>query len=309
MEDETNYNIKLSIYNDELDLSINSDYNYFVKNICQYLNIPSDKLNTLVITYIDEDGDSILLSTEEDYKIFYYQVKQHSVNKIIVEINENQKEEKKKEEDNKEEILEISNNFKSDNNNINLYDSNNNINNESNKINNKYNCIEHKNSNNDVPIDNLIFEYECSNCKLYPIICVMFYCDKCNLYLCEECEKKKKGHDHPLLKIEKKDQLLKIKDKENKELEQKIVQEEKKRIEEEEKRIQQQYNNYYHSQYQNDDNRNLQINNDYYNAYPNTNYNNYNYNQERHHNNCNCPYCNQNYYDEEDFGDLICLIQ
>ena len=50
---------------------------------------------------------------------------------------------------------------------------------------------------------------------MYPIICKIFYCDKCQYYLCQDCEKKGAFHEHNLLVIESKNELKKIKDKEN----------------------------------------------------------------------------------------------
>jgi len=113
----------------------------------------------------------------------------------------------------------------------------------------------------DIPIENLIFEYKCTACEVYPIVCVMFYCQKCNYYLCEQCEKKEKMHKHPLLKIETKKQLLDIKEEENKKLEEKR------------KRINNDYNNY--NNFYNFNRQQFQnTNNDFY-----SNRNNMNYNQ------------------------------
>ena len=72
-----------------------------------------------------------------------------------------------------------------------------------------------KRNNEEIPLDDLIFDYKCSNCQMYPIICQIFYCDKCQYYLCEDCEKKGVFHEHNLLVIESKNELKKIKDKEN----------------------------------------------------------------------------------------------
>ena len=67
---ENNYNIKISFLSEEGDLSLNSDYNSFLQNICNFLKISSNQLNLYSFSYMDEDGDSILITTEENYKIF-----------------------------------------------------------------------------------------------------------------------------------------------------------------------------------------------------------------------------------------------
>ena len=83
-----------------------------------------------------------------------------------------------------------------------------------------------KNQQNSEPIKNditdLVFECKCSNCNVYPIICKMFYCDKCKINFCQECENILSKHIHPLIIIESKKQLYNIKEKEKEIIEQKI---------------------------------------------------------------------------------------
>ena len=76
-DNEPNYNIKLNYYEEDIDLSINSDYNSFIENICNVLQTSPEELNTFELSYNDEDGDTIALITEEDYKILVDQVKQN----------------------------------------------------------------------------------------------------------------------------------------------------------------------------------------------------------------------------------------
>ena len=148
-ENEQNYDIKINFYEEYIDLSINSDYNTFIKNICNILKISPEQLNIFTLSYNDEDGDNILLTTEEDYKIFFYQVKGKLVDRIIIEKNENQimksnsKEEKKyskKSIENKNNINQINFDYNDiDNNyndiNKNDIDNNNNYNNYNDKFN------------------------------------------------------------------------------------------------------------------------------------------------------------------------------
>jgi hypothetical protein len=246
-ENEENYNIKINIYNELIDFKINSDYNNFIHNFCKIFNVAPEKINSFILSYNDEDGDSIMLTTEEDYIIFFQQVKEKTVNSLIVEINENKNNDIDPIEcfgsalNYQEQIDQANNQIKNDNNNMNNnINSNsdinlNNIVNSNDKIVNSYeninldidsnsqnynNLISNNDNNNNGQIDDIIFEYKCSNCSTYPIICILYYCPKCNMYLCETC-KNMKSHNHPFLEIKSKKELIKIKDKENEEIEKK----------------------------------------------------------------------------------------
>ena len=155
------------------------------------LKISSNDFDSLKISYKDEDGDIITLSSEEDYIIFYQQIKEKSVNELNIEIKENSK------IDNN-----INNNFKIVNN-CNPCD---NIIMPSKEEEDK---MENNNS-----IDDIIFDYKCSFCSTYPIICILYYCPKCLLYICQDCKKISLGHIHPLLKFESRNELIKLKEKE-----------------------------------------------------------------------------------------------
>ena len=328
-DNEPNYNIKIKFYEEDIELSINSDYNSFIQKICNILQTSPEQLNTFELSYHDEDGDYIALTTEEDYKIFVYQVKDKLVNGLIIEkkdnpiIKSNSNLNKSLNEKEKNEQPNIYNIYNDDNNNINNDNiiNNDNNNNENNYMNNNYyeynNNSEDNNNNNlisnkepnkeDIPIDNLVFYYRCSNCEEYPIVCIIYYCDKCSLYLCEKCEKNKKNHEHPLLKIESKSQLVAIKEKENETIELMNKLKEKNEDNHENDQHNIQNNNNYNKNYDEyDDN--------YYNRYPNCQNNTFrshiimnhykrnldsnydNYNQNNNDFNYNEPTYNQNYY-------------
>ena len=82
---EENLSVKVNFYNENIDLSINPDYDSFLQKIIGILKISPYQLNSFTLNYIDEEGDNILLSTLEDYKLFYQQVKEGIVNKLIIE--------------------------------------------------------------------------------------------------------------------------------------------------------------------------------------------------------------------------------
>ena len=202
------YKTKL-LYNDqEFELDIDSDYNSFIEKICNLLDISPDSLYLFSMNYNDDDGDNILLSSNEDYKLFFQQVKEKTVNELIIERKDSINDLNK--EINNESELNIDIN------------SSNNINNSNirNPSNNKDINIK-KNEEEDIPIEDITYYYRCSSCDIYPIVVVMYYCDKCNMYLCEQCEKNKKKHQHPYIKIENKAQLVNIKEEENQKIEQK----------------------------------------------------------------------------------------
>ena len=204
-ENEENYNIKINVYNELIDFKINSDYNNFIHNFCKIFNVAPEKINSFILSYNDEDGDSIMLTTEEDYTIFFQQVKEKTVNSLIVEINENKNNDIDPIEcfgsalNYQEQIDQANNQIKNDinnnmnnNNNINNINMNNIINKSNDKIINSYADINldidynNQNVNNFIPnneydnnngqIDDIIFEYKCTNCSTYPIICLLYYC-------------------------------------------------------------------------------------------------------------------------------------
>ena len=88
-DDDEIFNSTIYFYDEKIDILLNSDYNTFINNICKIIQIPPEQFNSLKISYLDEDGDSIILTSEEDYKIFFQQIKDKTVNGINLEIDEN----------------------------------------------------------------------------------------------------------------------------------------------------------------------------------------------------------------------------
>ena len=244
---EDNFNIEVNYYNENIDLSINSDYETFLKKICDFLKISPDEIDSYSLSYHDEDGDSILISTIEDYKLFIQQVQEKIVNKLIIEKKENNninnsqnnnlyiKSNINNSQNNNYYINNNINNSQNDksylNSNIdNSYNNQKNSNYINNSLNNKnnnnnsnyiYNSLDNnikdnkKDNKNDIQIENIVFNSKCSSCSVYPIVCVIYYCEKCDIYFCEECENKK-DHRHPLIKIKNVNQFNKIKEEESK---------------------------------------------------------------------------------------------
>ena len=61
----------------------------FQKKICNILNIDETLINSLKLSYKDEDGDTISVSSEEDYNILLNQVKSKEVDILNIETDEN----------------------------------------------------------------------------------------------------------------------------------------------------------------------------------------------------------------------------
>ena len=234
MEDEEMFKVKFIFNEEQLEISLNSQYDYFINSIFSILKITKEQFNNLIVSYIDSDEDNIILSSPEDYDIFFQQIAQKQIDNFKIKIKENcdldqnqclinlleykdQQELKNNNENKINEDENINNNHQEDN--------NININNINNIYQERYNINEfndyfeqNKKDNEDIPIDNLIFDYKCNNCQIYPIVCKIFYCDKCQYYLCEDCEKKGVFHEHNLFVIDSREELKKIKEKENDEL-------------------------------------------------------------------------------------------
>ena len=242
MEEEETYEVKLMFNNEQIDVSLSSKYEFFINLVCNILKISTEQMDELALSYKDSDGDNIIISSPEDYEIFFTQVAQKTVDGFIIKIKEDSNIDQNNclinfinykdsiEGNNNINKQDIDNNInynRNENNNMNNYNDNKNINNNINYNNppyNNYNEINNnkdKDNNNDVPIENIIFDYKCSSCNLYPIVCKIYYCAKCSFYLCPECKQKNVGHQHQLLEIDSKEKLREIKDKENDELDKK----------------------------------------------------------------------------------------
>ena len=218
-EDKKNeiFNIKINFYDELIDIQINSDYNSFITKICNIFQIPKEQSNSLSFSYLDEDDDSIILSTEEDYILYIQQLKEKLVNTINVEIKENSEINPIScfgSALNYQEQINQANNQLIEENNINIM--NNNIFN-NNDINNL--AKNNEQINYDVPVDDIIFNYKCTSCSLFPIICTLYYCPFCPLYVCEDCIKKFGNHTHHIQKYESNNELMKVKEQENNEIE------------------------------------------------------------------------------------------
>ena len=208
------FKIKLNFYGEEIDIEINSDFNSLIKNICHIVKIEEDQINSLVLNYYDDDGDNILISNQGDYNLFFQQVKEKTVDSLIIEIKEDAKVDPDALIDNaldyKEQIEQVNNIIDKDYNINKLINIKNEYFGKDERINNNLNL---KDNNND-DINDKVFDYKCSQCGYYPILFTIYYCPQCPIYLCKEC-KEKVGHKHNFHKFESKSEFMRIKEIEN----------------------------------------------------------------------------------------------
>ena len=214
MEEEKMFKVKLLFNEEQIEVLINSQYEYFFNTICNIFRISLDQLENIIVSYKDSDEDDVILSNREDYNIFFEQVSQNQVDNFKISLKEdsdldqnkllinllNYQDEHGLENDinrnnidnNYDEIEERNHNFEENNNN---------------EDNINYDMDNHNKINEDIPIDDIIFDYKCNICGIHPIVCKLFYCSKCNFYLCDECKQKGVQHKRELLNIESREVL------------------------------------------------------------------------------------------------------
>jgi len=201
-------NIKLNFYGELIDYAVNSDYLSFLKDLCGIFGLSMNQLSSISLSYADEDGDVVMVSTKEDFLIFLEQARQKVVDTLIVEVKEESNIDPISLMDSalnyQEQVEEANANLiNSNQNNINNID---NINNDNNyyNINNydDYNNLQNQEVNNQAP---LVFYVECNSCQIYPLIERIYYCQQCDMCLCQNCKPKYENHKHPLIKIETED--------------------------------------------------------------------------------------------------------
>ena len=88
MEEEETYEVKLMFNNEQIDVSLSSKYEFFINLVCNILKISTEQMDELALSYKDSDGDNIIISSPEDYEIFFTQVAQKTVDGFIIKIKE-----------------------------------------------------------------------------------------------------------------------------------------------------------------------------------------------------------------------------
>ena len=239
MEENNNEEEGKIIYDEnEKTLVFPKNYDDLINQICSLYHF-SEEEKYINISYKDLSGDTIKISTSEEYLEFLSKIKQNIIPKIIyISIRKSIKNKIKlyhediydkdeiEEEENDDLFLRqghiFSNNNKKQESQISengAFDINK-ILNESIEIKNneEFNITNEikenffgKEINKSVLPPVTSFPSYCTICQKFPIIKVMYYCNNCKLNLCENCEKNLGyNHRHCIYKIRNKEQYKEI---------------------------------------------------------------------------------------------------
>jgi hypothetical protein len=156
---ENNYTIQINLYGEYMTINLPENYDSFKTQISSILGISVEELNLFNIFYKDEDNIQININNIDDYKELIFKI---SLNEIQI-LN-----------------IEYRNDEKPNNNNQDFYNKPN-IDNDIFLNNNLNNNFEEHNS--------IIFPVMCINCKQNNLKNIIYYCQKCQHYVCEQCFK------------------------------------------------------------------------------------------------------------------------
>ena len=174
---------KISIYikfnNDIENIEINKEFDEFKNILYEKFNVKKEDFEKLLLYYIDEENDKILIQDSSDYSQFYEDCKNNNeINIIYIKENEN--------------------------NNYSLFNNNNN-NDNYNNINNK----EEMKEQNIKSEDKYKYSLLCLSCNSIIINEPFYYCPKCKGYFCPNCfNKLSLNHRHVIYIINNKNQYF-----------------------------------------------------------------------------------------------------
>ena len=207
------------------------NYNTLQEKIMSLFNIPIEKKSQLIINYKNKIGDITKISNEEEYAEFLKKISEKELSNIIL-ISFHQILQNKIQKYN-EDIYDIDEEEDKDKDEISLREGHIFMINKKqhsefnrggfdiNKIVNE-NIDEKSNENNVNNINENIFKNEiiksvlpsvasfptyCNICEKFPIMRTIYFCNECQLIMCEDCEKKLGyNHRHTYYKIRNNDQ-------------------------------------------------------------------------------------------------------
>ena len=79
----------IQFYNEIKKIILPRTFDEFQEKLKKMLQIESDLISSLIISYRDDDNDKVMINSEEDYLILLEQIKNKQANIIIVEKDEN----------------------------------------------------------------------------------------------------------------------------------------------------------------------------------------------------------------------------
>ena len=213
-----------------------NNYNTLEGKIMSLFNIPLEKKSQLIINYKNFNGDTIKISNQDEYAEFllkisekelpniisisFHQILQNKIEKYredTYDINEEEEEEDKDEiflrqghifMNNQKQLSEFNKggfNF-----NKILNENNDEKSNENNMNNSDENIFKNEIIKSVLP-PVASFPTYCNICEKFPIMRTMYFCNECQLIMCDECEKKLGyNHRHTYYKIRNNDQYQEV---------------------------------------------------------------------------------------------------
>ena len=189
-------NLEINFYGKTKIINLCDNYDNFKVQISKNFSIDLNKMDYIKIFYRDENQNKIYIKNFNDYNILLSKVENHEV--LLMEILISAIEDVNK----KEENIKYNNNVK-----------NNDIN-ESEII---YESIDEKEKNFSINKKDIIYPVMCSICKNENLKNIIFFCLRCNNYVCSKCfETIKQIHSHSYNIIINKEQLKDINELYNK---------------------------------------------------------------------------------------------
>lgn len=213
--------------------SFPNKYEDLVDHIMSLFHIPEEKKSLLIIAYKNESGDSIKITSQEEYSEYLLKKsKKELKNIILISLQEFIQSKIKPFQ---EDIIYDKDNEEDDNDNEDIFLRQGHVFEKNNEAQSEFLAfgklninkeIENSNENNDsFDIDNMLnnnivksvlppatsFPSQCNICQKFPILKIMYFCSKCQLNFCEDCEKNLGyNHRHCYYKIRNKEQYQEI---------------------------------------------------------------------------------------------------
>ena len=156
---ENNYTIQINLYGEYMTINLPENYDSFKTQISSILSISVEELNLFNIFYKDNDNIQININNNDDYEELIFKISLNEIQILNIEYRNDEKQ----------------------NNNIQDFCSKPNFDND---------IFLNNNLNNDFEAHNsIIFPVMCNNCKQNNLKNIIYYCQKCQHYVCEQCFK------------------------------------------------------------------------------------------------------------------------
>jgi len=194
---DNNLIIEINFYEDKKTIKLPEEFKLFKMGIDSLFGI-KNQFDNLNIFYHNEKNEKNFIKTLVDYNKLISEIKNNKVKTLELEINQN---------------VDLNSNKNSE--------IENKCSNISSSVISKYN----NDSQNNNKKNEIVFQVMCSICKVYNIKNEIYYCSKCNNFVCSNCINNVKNiHEHSYNLISNNKQFEEIKETINKKKEEKINQ-------------------------------------------------------------------------------------